>query len=114
MNPQRGEIWQIVLEPTVGDEIAKTRPCVVLSGPLVGRLALRIIVPITDWKPAYAGYVWMTRLAPNSDNGLTKLSAADAFQVRSLSLIRFQNYLGFLAQERIDRIEQAITICIRA
>ena len=102
------------LEPTVGDEIGKTRPCVVLSGPTVGRLALRIVVPITDWKPAYNNYVWMTSLIPDADNGLDKLSAADAFQVRSVSLRRFVERVGILSDERLKRIERVVGVCIRA
>lgn len=112
--PKRGEVWHIRLEPTVGDEMGKTRPCVVLSGGSIGRLALRIVVPITDWKPAYGNYVWMTRLEPDADNGLAKLSGADAFQVRSVSIHRFVDYRGFLPDERIERIEQAVGVCIRA
>lgn len=50
INPKRGEVWRVHLNPTVGDEIGKTRPCVVLSNADVGILALRIIVPLTDWK----------------------------------------------------------------
>jgi mRNA interferase MazF len=113
-DPSRGEIWRVRLEPTIGDEIGKTRPYVVLSGPNVGRLALRIVVPITDWKLAYGDYVWMTSLTPNADNGLSKLSAADAFQVRSVSLHRFVNCIGFLPDERMERIEQAVSLCIRS
>lgn len=112
-DPKRGEIWRIDLEPTRGDESAKTRPCVVLSGAAVGRLDLRIIVPLTDWKAPYARYVWMTRLEPDSDNGLTKVSAADAFQVRSVSLARFVQYLGFTTAERVDRIAATIGVCVR-
>ncbi len=43
-----GEIWSINLGPTVGDEIQKTRPAVILSDDLVGTRALKVIVPFTD------------------------------------------------------------------
>ncbi len=36
--PQQGEIWRVRLDPGVGDEISKTRPCVVVSSSNVGRL----------------------------------------------------------------------------
>ncbi len=71
------------------------------------------MVPITDWKDRYAHYPWMTRLEPDKANGLTKTSAADAFQVRSVSLIRFADRVGVLADERVQRITTAISVCIR-
>lgn len=111
--PGRGEIWLVDLDPTVGDEIGKTRPCVVLSNATVGRLNLRIIVPITDWKDRYRTYPWMTRLDVSTANGLTKLSAADSFQVRSVSVSRFVRFIGVLPEERINRIAVAISLCVR-
>ena len=53
---KRGELWLINLDPTIGQEIKKTRPAVVVSSNSIGKLPLKIIVPITDWKLSYAGY----------------------------------------------------------
>lgn len=110
--PKRGEVWRVNLDPTRGDEMGKLRPCVVLSGGRIGKLRLRIIVPITDWKEQYAGYPWMSLLEPDVDNGLTKISAVDAFQIRSVSLDRFVSRMGKLSDERIERIVEAIALCI--
>ena len=49
--PKRGEVWLIDFDPTVGAEIRKVRPAVVLTVPGVGRLPLQIVVPLTEWKP---------------------------------------------------------------
>jgi len=49
---RRGEIWLINLDPTVGAEIRKTRPAVIVNDDAVGILPLKVIVPITDWKTA--------------------------------------------------------------
>jgi mRNA interferase MazF len=83
-----------------------------VSGAEVGRLALRLVVPITEWKTSYANYSWMVRLDPDAENGLTKTSAADVFQMRSASLQRFGTYVGALPQERMERIKQAIEVCV--
>jgi mRNA interferase MazF len=101
------------LEPTEGDEMGKTRPIVVISDDAIGRLALRIVVPVTDWKDRYAYYPWMVRLEPDSDNGLVKSSASDGFQVRSVSLERFVERLGTLTEERVNRIVKSVGLCIR-
>ena len=111
--PKRSEIWLVRLHPTIGDEIGKIRPCVVVSGERVGRLRLRMVVPITDWKDFYGGYIWMTRLDPDAQNGLSKISSADAFQLRSASLQRFVTRVGTLSKDQVDRIEKTIGICVR-
>jgi mRNA interferase MazF len=90
---RRGEIWLINLDRTVGVEIRKTRPAVVVSDNAVGILPLKVIVPITDWKDRYAIAPWMVRLEPDRTNGLSKPSA-DAFQVRSVAQQRFTQRLG--------------------
>jgi mRNA interferase MazF len=68
----RGEIWLLNLEPTIGDEMRKTRPVVIVNDDTVGTLSLKVIVPITDWKDAFDEVVWMTKLEPDSMNRLSK------------------------------------------
>jgi len=55
--PKRGEIWLVDFDPSIGAEIRKVRPAVVVSLDTIGRLPLRMVVPITDWKPLY-GFEW--------------------------------------------------------
>jgi mRNA interferase MazF len=49
INPKRGEIWQVNLEPTIGQEIRKKRPVVVISSDLYSPIALRTVIPLTTW-----------------------------------------------------------------
>ncbi len=93
---RRGEIWLINLAPTIGAEIKKTRPAVIVSDNAIGILPLKVIVPITEWKDRYAVAPWMVQLEPDAGNGLAKPSAADTFQVRSLAQERFVRQLGKL------------------
>ncbi|HET6575573.1 MAG TPA: type II toxin-antitoxin system PemK/MazF family toxin, partial [Fimbriiglobus sp.] len=87
--PSRGEVWLIDFDPAVGSEIRKVRPAVVVSLDAIGRLPLRLVVPVTDWKPQYASYPWFTVVPADAANGLTKDSGADAFQTKSVALARF-------------------------
>jgi len=82
---RQGEIWLINLDPTLGAEIKKTRPAIVVNDNAIGRLPLKVIVPLTDWKVRYTAAPWMVKLDPDKKNKLTKASSADCFQVRSLS-----------------------------
>ncbi len=51
---KRGEVWLINLDPTVGHEIQKTRPCVIISPPeMHNYLGTVIVAPLTTGnKPA--------------------------------------------------------------
>ena len=55
MTLSQGEIWQVNLDPTIGDEIRKIRPAVIMSREAIGVLALRVVVPITAWQPRFQG-----------------------------------------------------------
>ena len=105
---RRGEIWIINLSPTLGAEMQKTRPAVIVNDDEVGILPLKVIVPITDWKDRYAQAPWMVRLDPSSENGLSKVSTADAFQVRSVSEQRFVSCLGRLSPDNLEAIGNAL------
>jgi mRNA interferase MazF len=110
---RRGEIWQVNLDPTIGAEIKKTRPAVIISSDAIGILPLKVIVPITDWKDRYAQYPWMVSLIPSGENGLAKHSAADGFQVRSVDQSRLVKCLGKLPSNAVNEIVEAVNICIK-
>ncbi len=109
---RKGEIWLINLDPTIGAEIRKTRPAVIVSEDAIGILPLRVIVPLMDWKERYSVAPWMVSIAPDAQNGLAKPSAADAFQIRSISQERFVQRIGSLTYDQIGQILKAVQIVI--
>lgn len=109
----RGEVWLIELDPTRGAEMSKLRPCVVVSADIIGSLPLKVIVPITEWKEKFSQSPWFVKLEPNGENGLNKLSAADAFQVKSLAEERFVKRVGVLSKDEVDDIVSAIGLVIQ-
>ena len=110
--PVRGEVWLVDFDPAVGAEIRKARPAVVVNVDAIGRLPLRIVVPLTDWKPHYLHLPWFVEIPASSTNGLSKDSGADAFQVKSLSEHRFVRYLGDVTLPQLDEIVAAIGLCV--
>jgi mRNA interferase MazF len=106
---KQGEIWSINLDPTVGAEIRKTRPAIVVNDDALGKLPLKIIVPLTDWKDRYQVAPWMVKINPDAKNGLDKVSAADCFQVRSLSEERFVKRIGYVSISLMDEIRQGLS-----
>lgn len=109
---RRGEIWLINLDPTVGAEIRKMRPAVIVNDDAIGVLPLKVIVPVTDWKDRYRIAPWMVELMPNPQNGLSKPSAADAFQVRSVAQERFVRRLGEVTPSKMEQITGALAIVL--
>jgi len=110
--PGRGEVWDVRFDPSVGAEMQKVRPAVVISENSIGRLPLRIVVPITDWKPGYGDYPWFVHLPADSTSGLSKDSGADAFQVKSVSIARFVTLRGALTDSQLDDIASAVALCV--
>jgi mRNA interferase MazF len=54
MEPKRGEVWWVSLDPTQGAEIQKTRPCLVLTGNVLNRVRHTIVViPLSTAARAY-------------------------------------------------------------
>ena len=51
--------------PTRCAEIQKQRPAIVVSSDAIGRLAIKLVAPITGWKPAFAGNLWHVRVIPD-------------------------------------------------
>ncbi len=109
---KQGEIWEINLSPTVGAEIKKKRPAVIVSDDAIGILPLKIIVPITAWKDRFQGAVWLVKIEPDNQNNLLKPSAADTFQVRSVSTRRFLRKTGSVSPTVLGKIKVAIKAVI--
>ena len=106
--PRRGEIWIVNLDPTLGAEIKKKRPAVIISTDAVGRLPLKLIAPITEWKTHFAGTMWHIRIDPDGTNGLTKRSAVDALQLRGVDVRRLSRKLGHVSATTMQEIAAAI------
>ena len=109
---RRGEVWLLNLDPTIGAELQKTRPVVIVNDDEVGLLPLRVIVPLTDWKERYAVAPWMVRIEPNLENGLSKTSVADTFQVRSVAQERFVRRLGKLQTVEMQAVAKALAVVL--
>ena len=109
---RQGEIWHVNLTPTVGAEIKKKRPAVIINDDAIGVLPLRVIVPVTEWKDKFYGAVWMVKIEPNSDNNLKKSSALDCFQIRSVSTKRLLRKVGAIPINTLNEIKIAVKAVI--
>jgi mRNA interferase MazF len=56
----------------------------------------------------------MTRIEPDSQNRLSKLSAIDTFQIRSISTARFIKKVGLISPDLLSEIKTAVKAVIDA
>jgi len=115
MTIRQSEIWLVTLDPTVGTEIRKTRPCLVIGDDAIGKLKSKTVLPITGWNPMYEQVPWMLRCTPTPQNRLTKESAIDAFQIRNLSTRRFIKKIGTIDEELLFTVHAIVakTLSVR-
>jgi mRNA interferase MazF len=100
------------LDPTVGAEIRKTRPVVVVSSDAIGILPLKLVVPLTEWKDYFQQNAWQVRVDPDSRNGLNKPSAVDTLQLRGVDEQRFVHKLGSVSAGVMRNIVAAIAVVV--
>lgn len=56
--------------------------------------------------------IWMVKLSPAKMNGLSKDSAVDVFQVKSVSIKRFDAKIGNVTADELDDIVAAVALVI--
>ena len=109
---KRGMIVKVNLDPTVGSETGKTRPCVVVTNDVYNeRVPVIQVVPITAWSAKKAKIITNVEVHPSKGNGLSKRSTADCLQTRPVDrLHRVVGVRGEVSAEKLEEIDQAIKI----
>lgn len=111
-DPKRGEIWLVNLDPTLGAEIQKTRPAVVVSSDVLRRLPLRLVAPITGWHQGFSNSFAHLKLSPTTSNGLKKESAVDTLQLRGVDTQRFSKQIGTVSPVEMEHIAAMIATVV--
>ena len=109
---KRGEVWLVNLDPTMGVEIQKTHPCVIVNQDALAKLPLKIVIPLTSWDDRYANAPWHVKVNPTQLNGLKNESSADTFQVRSISEKRLVKKFGEIDPPEMGEINKAFAISL--
>ena len=108
LNINQGEIWMVNFEPSVGNEIQKFRPAIVVNDDRIGRFGIKIVVPITQWKEHYIDYPWIIKIIPDDINGLSKDSSIECFQIKSFAVDRLDKKIGELDKLLLLQVHKTI------
>lgn len=109
--PQRGEVYWVHLDPTIGSEIAKTRPSVIISNNIGNQVADRVIVaPMTT---ANVGKVYPFEVkVEGGEAGVAQPSKILLDQIRTVDKARLGNRIGQLPSRRIEELNRAIRLSL--
>jgi mRNA interferase MazF len=100
--PRRGELWWVNLDPTVGGEIKKTRPCVVISNSLVNQHRRTVvIVPLSSSPQAAPPLLVSVTCA-----GQPSVAVID--QVRAVAKERLVRLIEDLSAEHLQAVENGL------
>lgn len=107
---RRGDIIDVNLDPVVGSETGKIRPCIVVTNDIYNeRVPVIQVVPITAWSAKKARIRTNVTIEPSSENGLSKTSLADCLQTRPVDRqLRFVKTRGHLEAELMDDIDTSL------
>jgi len=109
---KRGMVIDVNLDPTLGSETGKTRPCVIVTNDAYNaRVPVIQVVPLTAWSEKKASIVTNVEVAPSPENGLDKLSLADCLQTRPVDhRARLARVRGQVSPELLRQVDQALKI----
>lgn len=101
---KRGEVWWVDFNPSIGGEIQKTRPAVIVSNDFANEISNRVqVVPLTN----NIGKCYPCEAYILVNN---KKSKAMADQIMTVSKQRLKNKIGVVLDSDIHLIEKAIKV----
>lgn len=106
MNPRRGEVWWVNLDPTLGSEIKKTRPCVVLGTNVLNEHRHTVVVVPLSTAPQAAPPL----LVPVLCAGRPAVAVTD--QIRAVAKQRLRSRIGELSAFELQELEDSLRVIL--
>jgi mRNA interferase MazF len=112
IQPKRGEIYLTALDPTLGREIQKTRPALIIQNDVSNRIAdITIVAPITSTVRFPLNPVHVL-LPADKTTGLSVVSVALFNQIRAIDKLRLIKRIGSVDKGTLAKVDEAISISL--
>ncbi len=110
--PRRGEIYVVNFEPTVGAEIKKSRPAVIIQNDIANRWSpITIVAAITSKFDDERRYP--TQVAVQAPEGGLRVDSVILLnQIRSVDTSRLVRRLGVLRTETVREVDRALLLSL--
>jgi mRNA interferase MazF len=109
--PKRGEVYLVSFDPTIGTEIQKTRPALIVQNDVANRHSpITIVAAITS---QFDERLYPTEaLIQPPEGGITMPSVVLLNQIRSIDKRRLVRRLGILTPATMARVDRAVLISL--
>lgn len=108
--PKRGEIFYVNFDPTIGTEIKKTRPALILQNDIGNQFAsTTIVAAITSRTKKVSPFTVLLKVG---QGGLSKTSLVLLNQIRTIDKRRLQKRLGHLGAKTMKKVDKAFKVSL--
>jgi len=108
-HPRRGDVWLVSLDPTVGHEIRKTRPAIIVTNDVYNAHNwVVLVVPVTSSTRAEYDQV----LISPPEGGLSNPSVTLPDQMRAVDQQRLVRRLGRLKPSTMHAVDRSLRIVL--
>lgn len=111
-HPTRGQIYLVRFDPSIGHEIQKTRPALVIQNDIGNKFSPVTMVAAITSKLSPIPYPVEVPLSPTKQNGLPVPSAIHLDQIRSVDRKRLVKLLGKVDKQTLNKVDSAIKISL--
>jgi mRNA interferase MazF len=103
-----GSIWLVSFDPSIGTEIRKTRPAVIISGTAFNQRSKVTVLPITSANPSDRLLPVIVPLVPSITNGLSSNSFVVCVDPMTFDKRRLIQCLGQVEPNQLEEIQQIL------
>lgn len=103
-----GSIWLVSFDPSIGTEIRKTRPAVIISGTAFNQRSKVTVLPITSANPSDRLLPVIVPLVPSVTNGLNSNSFVVCVDPMTFDKCRLIQCLGQIEPNQLEEIQQIL------
>jgi mRNA interferase MazF len=106
--PKRGEIWLVEFSPSIGTEIQKTRPALVVSNDIANSKSSKVtVLPLTG-KVKFITI--MVVIEPDEENCLDRQSSIRIPDITTFDKIRLKSKIGILKSDYMSEVDKKLKV----